>query len=170
MTNEKQAEYNLQLIEIIESKKTEQAKNLKDIMPLLRTKDPSDMTDVNALSLSYRVILIEEQNYFLNELAQEHKKLKDLRKDKFIFYSTGYLPDGTRPKGNLANHPLAGNSKLTKSDKELLMVGDFSSFEHTQEILENIIDCLKEYIKTIDQILYGIKNRLELLNYLGNKR
>lgn len=91
------AEYNIELGKLVEEKKKEWAENVKDLSPLIRSKNPHDMTDASALALSYRTMILEEISYFLNELAQEQKILKELKRDKFILYSTGLLPDGTRP-------------------------------------------------------------------------
>lgn len=156
------AEYNVKLISIVEEKKKEWAENLKDLSPLIRSKQPHDMTDASALALSYRTMILEEMSYFLNELAQEQRAMKELKRDKFILYTTGLLPDGTRPTGNILNHPLIGNSKISGSQKEMVISGDLSDFEHTAEVLGQTIEYLRECIKTIDQYMYSIKNRIEL--------
>jgi hypothetical protein len=161
----KKAQYNEKLLEIVEDKKKEWAENIKDLAPLLRSK-PEDMTDANALALSYRVMLLEELSYFMNELARENKILKEMRSEKFIYYTTGLMPDGTRPTGAAAQHPLLGNQRLSSGNKDLIISGDLSDFEHTYEILSQMIEFLRECVKTIDQTLYAIKNRLDLFNYL----
>lgn len=156
------ADYNNELKVIVEEKKTEWAQNLKDLSPLIRSKNPHDMTDASALALSYRTMILEEVSYFLNELAGEQKIVKELRRDKFILYTTGLLPDGTRPTGNILNHPLLGNSKISGGQKDMVISGDLADYEHTAEILGQTVDFLRECIKTIDQYMYSIKNRLEL--------
>ena len=122
------------------------------------------MTDAQALALSYRTMMLEEISYFLGELVEEQKIVKELKRDKFIFYSTGLLPDGSRPKGNMANHPIVGNSKITGPQKELIISGDLSNYWHTEQILIQTIEMLREHVKTIDQYMYAIKNRIELFN------
>ena len=156
------AEYNIKLGEIVEEKKKEWAGNLKDLSPLIRSKQPHDMTDASALALSYRTMILEEISYFLNELATEQKVYKELKRDKFILYTTGLYPDGTRPPSNVTNHPLIGNSKISGGQKDMVISGDLSDFEHTTEILGQTVDYLRECIKTIDQYMYSIKNRIEL--------
>jgi hypothetical protein len=156
------ADYNNELKNIVEEKKTEWAQHLKDLSPLIRSKNPHDMTDASALALSYRTMILEEVSYFLNELASEQKIVKELRRDKFILYTTGLLPDGTRPTGNILNHPLLGNSKISGGQKDMVISGDLADYEHTAEILGQTVDFLRECIKTIDQYMYSIKNRLEL--------
>jgi len=156
------ADYNNELKVIVEEKKSEWAQNLKDLSPLIRSKNPHDMTDASALALSYRTMILEEVSYFLNELASEQKIVKELRRDKFILYTTGLLPDGTRPTGNILNHPLLGNSKISGGQKDMVISGDLADYEHTAEILGQTVDFLRECIKTIDQYMYSIKNRLEL--------
>ena len=156
------ADYNIKLSEIVEGKKAEWAGNLKDLSPLIRSKQPHDMTDASALALSYRTMILEEISYFLNELASEQKTMKELKRDKFILYTTGLLPDGTRPTGNISNHPLIGNSKISGGQKDMVISGDLADFEHTTDILGQTVDFLRECIKTIDQYMYSIKNRIEL--------
>lgn len=156
------AEYNISVKTIVEEKKSEWAENIKDLSPLIRSKDPHDMTDAQALALSYRTMILEELSYWLSELANEQKIIKELKRDKFILYSTGLLPDGTRPTGNLMNNPIIGNSKITSGQKEMIISGDLSDYEHTLDILTQAIDFFRECIKTIDQYMYSIKNRLDL--------
>lgn len=156
------AEYNVKLVEITDEKKKEWGTNLKDLSPLIRSKQPHDMTDASALALSYRTMILEEISYFLSELAQEQKILKELKRDKFILYTTGLLPNGTRPTGNILNHPLIGNSKISGSQKDMVISGDLSDYEYTADILGQTVDYLRECIKTIDQYMYSIKNRIEL--------
>lgn len=158
------ADYNIELIKIAELKKSEWAANLKDLSPLIRSKEPHDMTDASALALSYRTMILEEISYFLNELASEQKIFKELKRDKFILYSTGLLPDGTRPPGNIGNHPLIGNSKITGGQKDMVISGDLSDYEHTTDVLGQTVDYLRECIKTIDQYMYAIKNRIEIFS------
>ena len=79
--------YNKELSSIILSKQHEWTQNLKDLTPLLRT-EPHNMTDANALALSYRAMLLEEVNYFSSLFADFNKEIKVLKKVKFIFYAT----------------------------------------------------------------------------------
>lgn len=168
MTMTTKAKYNEKLSKITEEKKKEWAENLKELSPLIRSKQPHDMTDAQALALSYRTMILEEMNYFLNELANEQKIIKELKRDRFILYTTGLLPDGTRPTGNIMNHPLIGNSKISNSQKEMVISGDLSDYELTVSILGNTVDHLREFVKTIDSYLYAIKNRIELFNIFKN--
>jgi len=153
--------YNKELLNIIEEKKEEWSKNVKDLSPLIRSKNAHDMADAQALGLSYRTMLLDEVSYFLSELTEEQKFLKEFKRDRFCLYKTGLLPDGTRPK-NMAKNPLVGNQKTTGGQIEMVMSGDLSDFEYTCEILINMVEHLREHIRTIDQYMYAIKNRLEL--------
>lgn len=154
--------YNKELLSIIEEKQEEWSTAIKEVTPLIRSKNPTDMTEAQALLLSYRTMILDEISYFLGELAGEQKGLKKLRKDKFILYSTGLLPDGTRPSAKEMRNPVVGNTKISASYRELIMSGDFAEYEYTEQILSDVINQLKENINTIDKYLYAIKNRLEL--------
>lgn len=159
-------DYNINLLTIVDSKKSEWAQNLKDISPLIRSKDPHDMTEASALLLSYRTMILEEVSYFLTELTTEQRNLKELKRDRFILYTTGLLPDGTRPTGNILKHPLIGNAKISGGQKDMVISGDLSHYEYTCDILIQTVEYLRECIKTIDQYMYSIKNRLEIFNIL----
>lgn len=154
--------YNEVLKEEVEKKKEEWSKNLKDLSPLIRSKSPHDMGEAQALALSYRTMILDEISYFLSELAEEQKLIKELRKEQFCIYKTGLHTDGTRPK-NLKN-PLIGNQKIHGNKIEMIMSGDLSVYEYTIQILVDVIEHLREHVKTIDQYMYAIKNRLELFS------
>ena len=147
------SEYNQLLQKETDKKKSEWAEEIKDIAPLIRTKDPNDMIDASALGLSYRVKLLEDIGFFLNELVQEQTQMKKLKLEKFCLYATGLYPDGTRPTGAIMNNPLIGVSKLNSNQRDLIISGDLADYEHTQEILTNTIEQLREYIKTIDSFI-----------------
>ncbi len=164
MTTVQKAEYNEKLRIILDEKKNEWTSNLKTLPPLLRS-DPANMVEANALALSYRSMILDDIHNFVAELNDENKIIKQLTKDKFILFTTGLLPDGTRPKGNILNHPMIG-VKMNKGEKDLIISGELSEFELTVELLSNVIDFLKESIKTIDHTLYSVKNRIDLFNYL----
>lgn len=155
--------YNLELSNIIKGKQSEWATNIKDLTPLLRT-EPHNMTDANALALSYRAMVLEEVNYFSSLFADFNKEIKILKKDKFIFYATGLLPDGTKPKHGMT-HPLLGR-KMSKTEYDTVISGDLSEQEHTLQLINDMVDFLREIIKTIDGVCFMIKNRIELFNYL----
>ena len=154
-------DYNENLKNIIETKREEWSEKLKDISPLIRSKNIHDMTDAQALALSYRTMILDEIGFFVSELAEEQRFLKEYKRDRLCLYRTGLLPDGTRPK-NMSKNPLVGNQKLTGGQFESVISGDLSDFEYTTEILFAIIEHLRENVRTIDQYMYAIKNRLEL--------
>lgn len=157
-------EYNTKLLDVIGQKNGEWSKNIKDIMPLLRSA-PENMTDANALALSYRTMLLEEISYFTSLMAEHERDLRELKRDRFIYYASGTLPDGSQVKGKAALHPLI-QKKLSKGEIDIVLLGDLSEQEMTLQLLSDVVAQLKEYIKTIDSILFSIKNRLELFNYL----
>lgn len=166
MTKISRSQYNELLVEQTDKKKTEWAEEIKGIAPLIRTNDPNDMTEASALGLSYRVQLLEDIGFFLSELVSEQKIIKQLKRDKFCLYATGLNIDGTRPTGSIMNNPLIGISKLNGSQRDMIISGDIAEYEHSQEILTNTIDQLREYVKTIDSFMFAIKNRLEIFQIL----
>ncbi len=156
-------EYNKQLEDIVLEKRKQWLDNIKSLTPLLRS-EPHHMTDAQALALSYRAILLDELGYFYNLFSTHDKTIKELKRDKFIYYATGMLPDGTRPK--TAPHPLLGR-KMSKTEYDTVISGDLREQEQTLQIINDMVDFVRENIKTIDQLLYAVKNRIELFNFLN---
>ena len=110
-------------------------------------------------------MLSEEVAYFGKQLSNEHKKLKKLRKDRFLYYSTGTLPEGVKRPALFVDSPMVG-LRATKGEKDLVIAGDLAEQERTADLFSNIIDYLGECRKNIDHCLYGVRNRIELLKVL----
>ena len=55
---------------------------------------------------------------------------------------------------------------ISKGEYDCIISGDLAEQELTMQIINDMVSFLKESVKTIDQVLYGIKNRLDLFNYL----
>ena len=86
--------YNENLKEIIENKRKEWSENLKDISPLIRSKDLHDMTEAQALALSYRTMLLDEIarytpselviNSMMGDCTDEINKIKERFENIYI--------------------------------------------------------------------------------------
>lgn len=140
--------------------------SLKAILPRVKN-DPEELSEVQADLLSNRQLLVEETAYFSNKLSGVNAKLKKYRKDKYVYYSTGQLPDGSKPTGAQAvrDQAIIG-LRLNKGEKDLIISGDLSKIEQVTDILATQLGFLRECIKNVDHGLYSVKNRIDIMNIL----
>lgn len=107
------------------------------------------MTEFSAELLYYRQLLIEERTKLYYFLYQEIPKIKKLYKKYFEWYSVKY--------------PI----KINASQKEKLIESDMSYFNYRLEYYQNYINFLSDSIKTIDNLIYSVKNKIDLYNITG---
>jgi len=108
--------------------------------------------ETQALALSYRQLLTEQINLFLNRRSKEETKVKKLKQDKFIFYAIGF------------------SIKTNMSEKAVLMDGNIAENDRTLQIIEAYIQFMRDSVKNLESVGYSIKNITELHNYLNNAR
>lgn len=142
--------------------------DLNSCFPRIK-ESPEKMFEMQALALSYRHMLADEISLYMSRYYGENAKVKVQKRDRYVFYSTGCMPDGRKATAQeIARHsPIAG-SKISKGEKDLVINGDLADQEYIIELLDTHVAFLRECIKTIDHTLYGIKNRLELMKLLTN--
>lgn len=127
--------------------------------------DPEELPDLQADLLSKRHMLTDELAFLNSQIAKQNKRLRKQRRDKYVFYSTGVMPDGTRPNGRVAARDIMiSQLKTSKGEKDLVIAGDLTDYELAAEILESHVSFLRDCLKSIDHALYAIKNRIDLLN------
>lgn len=157
-------EYNLKLSELVEADQKSWKKEIKIIIKLVRSKEPNDMIEGQALGLSHRMKLLEDNQKYLSMLLKEQKNYKKLKAQRISVHLTGHKLDGTKVSAKELRNPLIANQKISTQQRELVISGELSDFEEAINILENAIDFNNEVIKTIDSYMFMIKNRLELFN------
>lgn len=130
--------------------KSKREKWTEQIMPLFPfiKGEPHEIYDMQATALSYRHSLGEEIAYFLNKLSKEMVKNKEARKDKFIYYATGF------------------SLKTNNTEKGIMIDADVAELDRAVEMLQSHIDYLRDCVKTIDNLQYAVKNRIMLMEYL----
>jgi uncharacterized LabA/DUF88 family protein len=158
-------EYTKNLEETIESRRDYWNTTLQEVYPMLTSDDPVEMTEMQSLALSYRQMLTEEIASFLKQSRGIEAQIKRLKRDKFIYYSTGQLPAGTKRPVGFIDSPLVG-LRTTKGEMDMILSGDFSEYEMVATLYSDMVLFLRESVKTVDHSMYGIKNRIELLNLL----
>lgn len=163
-TKQSITEFNANLETMIDEKTQEWAERLRDLFPRLKG-GPESIVDIQAEALSYRQMLSEEISFWGKQYSNEQKRLKKLRKERFLYYSTGQLPEGAKRPALFVDSPMV-QLKTTKGEKDLVIAGDLSEYERSADLYQNIIDYLGECRKNIDHCLYGVRNRIELLKVL----
>ncbi len=151
----KTRENNDKMEDFFKEKRDDWSKNVNVIFESIKGNlTPSDFKKVvesQALSLSYRQALNEEISYFLNRRSREEIKLKKLRQNKFLFYSTGF------------------SLKTNMSEKAILIDGHTSEQERSNELIEVHVEFLRDTNKSLESFQYSIKNLVSLYEYLGGK-
>jgi|LauGreDrversion4_2_1035121.scaffolds.fasta_scaffold191602_3 hypothetical protein len=106
--------------------------------------------EAQATALTFRQKINEEITSFLIRRGKEDSKLRSLKHEKLVFYAV--------------SSPLKATSQ---SDKSVLIEGHIAENQRGIQIIESYIDFLRETNKTLESFQYSIKNRIELMNYLG---
>lgn len=122
----------------------------KCLMPLFKVlKDvPTAVYEMQAEALSYRHGLNEEIAFFLSKLSKEMSSMKKAKRDRFLFYATGY------------------SLKTNTSEKTVLTDGDLSEVDRTIEMLQSHIEFLRDCVKTVDNLQFAVRNRVQLMEYM----
>ena len=167
-TSKTYKDYAKKFREHTENERERRDKDLNSLFPILKST-PEEMYEMQALALSYRHLLADEIAFYMNQYFNENKKLRVYKRDRYVYYSTGTLPDGRKPTPQEMTKyaPIVGLVK-SKSEKDMIIEGDLSDHEYLLELLDNHVVFLKECVRTIDHTLYGIKNRLEVMKLLTN--
>lgn len=128
---------------------------------------------------------IERDNYSL-EIRRNIEKLnniKDLKEAQIYFLSTRQrlLEDNhtlidtlsklrrsyREKKGKEWENVSNQNIRYQSQEKKVIVEGKTANMEETVEIIENQISFMDGSIKTVDNVLFGLKTRLDLEKLLG---
>lgn len=104
----------------------------------------NEVVQLQSDSLSERQRLLDEIKYISYEIHQYKPILKNKKKEKLEFYLFSY------------------KIKLQGPDRLRLIESDISYYEQRIDIYDTHIDFLSGCLNTIDQIGYGIKNKITL--------
>lgn len=150
----KAKETNDKLEEFFNDKRSEWNKNVEPLFKIIRvdltnSASAKEIMEAQSLALSYRQLISEQINFFLNKRSKETTKIKKLRQDKFIFYATGF------------------GVKTNLGEKGILIDGHLAENDRSLELIESYIEFLRDTNKNLESLSYSIKNMIELMNYLG---
>ena len=131
--------------------KRKSARSDKDLVflvsqELFYIKDNKKLTDAQVLQLSYRQIVMDkltEYRILCDKRQESYDKLIQKRNDEYENQSA---------------------RKLSAVDKKVYLSGDYASLNRQIKLISRQISYLEETIKTLDNLGFGIKNRIEIVN------
>lgn len=115
----------------------------------LKNKEPKELIDLQADVISHKQMIIDESVEYAVKLAKDVSKKKKLYKKHFELYKTEY------------------NIKTNVGELGRLIESELALHERKLNIYESYIEFLKDTGKNLEQINYGIKNKIELINLFG---
>jgi len=133
-------------------KMIESKKHWKVIIQTLTNKlkgDIRDIVDLQAETISYRQDIVDDINMYSVKIYKLVQKIKVLSKARFEFYATSY------------------QVKTSGTEKLKLIEADLSEYQLFINELDEHVNFLRETTKNLDNVNYGIKNKIELTNILG---
>ncbi len=136
-----------------QDKRSEWNKTIEPLYQILKfeitTESSKKIMETQSLTLSYRQMITEQISVFLDKRSKQEVKLKRLKQDKFIWYSTGF------------------GIKTNMSEKTILIDAHVAEEQRNIELIENYIEFLRQSNKNLESLQFTIKNIIELFNYLG---
>ncbi len=146
-------ETNDRLDDFFKEKRKNWNNSIEPLFKILKNRFNIDNTqeviETIAVALSFRQVLNDEISLFLNKRSKEEVKLKIAKREKFIYYSTGF-----------------GLKTSNKDQMSILIDGHISQLYRGIDIIDTHIDFLRNSFKNLDSLGYTIKNIIELMNYL----
>lgn len=113
-----------------------------------RMKDIAKCTDVQSELYDSRHEIVDGKHKLLRSLAKFNQRYKELHAERLRHYTTN------------------SDRKYTTAERELLIEGDLAGQKYRIELLENHLNHIDQIFKLIDHMLYGIKNRISLEEYI----
>lgn len=149
------------LVSVIETKNTDnteetlsqrflrERKEWKEKVSMLakRISDIWKLADLQTDVYSERQALVEYYHYLVSLLGKKNAELRKLKRKKYEFYTDGY------------------HLKLDKDIKLEYIMTDLEDTYHIKDELENHMKFVSETMRTVDNIIFGIKHRITLEEY-----
>lgn len=100
---------------------------------------------------SSRQIIIERISKLYQYLAAYNSAYKLRKRDLFIKYTVD------------------SDIKLGQGEKSIMVEGDLAELQQRINLIEHHIDYYKETVKNLDSMLYGVRNKLQIEQFLSGK-
>lgn len=141
------------MLDELESKLDEKKKlwsqTLINLSGRLKNKEPRELVELQAEVISQKQNLIDEMAEYAVKLAKDVSKKKVLYKQHFENYKQTY------------------SIKTNVGELGKLIEAELAMHERKLNIYEIYIEFLKDTGKNFEQLNYGIKNKIELVNIFG---
>lgn len=111
-------------------------------------KDIGRMVDVQSELYEQRHKLVDRKHKLLRTFFKFEKHYKKQYGLKLDHYATGY------------------DRKLTAGERDKMAEADMTDVKYDMDILENHINQIDQIFKTVENMIFGIKHRLDLEDYL----
>jgi hypothetical protein len=112
-----------------------------------KIKHMKDLRDLQYDVFTSRTDALERKHSYMSMRAKIEQKIKKQKMEKLEHFSTRY------------------DRKLNATEKDVLIDGSISDIAEHSEYISAQIEFFQETIKTIDNITYGIKIRVEINEY-----
>ena len=135
---------NEELVKRFEEERSEWNEKLFEVIGSI--KDNKKLTEAQVIQLSYRQIIMDkltEYRVLCDKRQESYDKLIQKRNDEYENKSA---------------------KKLSAVEKKTCLTGDYASLNRQIKIIERQISYLEETIKTLDNLGFAIKNRIEILS------
>jgi len=107
--------------------------------------DISKIVELEAYVLSKRQTILFEIGQYGFRILTDQKHIDKKTKERFEYYSTQY------------------NLKTNSTEKNILINSDLCDFIQKLKMYENHVGYLRECVKTLDQMMWAIKYKIEIL-------
>ena len=136
--------------EIFSDEKISWRKRIQELS--IRMRNIREIGEVQVELYSDRQKILEYTHTLGQVLSKLNNEYRKRKKDQLIFHS----------EKSTANYKYGANEKNTLID------GDLSEIMGRVDLVDGQISYMNETMKTIDHMLYGIRTRIQLEDYLRN--
>ena len=132
--------------------RTEWTERIRELS--IRMKNIREIAEVQVDLYSDRQKLLEYAYKLGQIVSKQNAKYRSDRRTKMVYYSEEH------------------NVRYGSNEKTSLIEGDLSDLKKKIDIVDNHVSFVNETIKTVDHMLYGIKSRISLEEFMrgGGKK
>jgi hypothetical protein len=136
---------NEELISRFKTERNEWTDRVKDLSE--RMRDIYKVADLQTDVYSYRQIAVEYSHTLMTHLTKVNQVFRARKIERWEHYTRNY------------------DLRMEKDPKELHIFVDIADINERKELLQNHLEFMRETVKTIDTISFGIKHRIQLEEY-----
>ena len=112
-----------------------------------RMRDIYSVADLQVDLYSYRQVAVEYTHTLMTHLSKVNHKFRAQKIERWEHYTRNY------------------DLRMDKDPKELHIYVDIADINERREMLQNHLDFMRETVKSIDTMTFGIKYRIQLEEY-----